>query len=100
MGKTFSVDPQGLNEAVKRLSDLSQRYAEISKQLMQRAETMGSAWDAPDNLAFVAQIQGLTDDLNMMAKKLQSDSEALAQQSQRYQQRMEENIAQVKKLSN
>jgi len=100
MGKQFSVDSQGLNEVAAKLSDFSQRYAEISKQLMQRAETMGSAWESPDNLAYVAQIQGLTDDLQRMSEKLQVDSETLMKQSQLYTQRMEDNISQVKKLAN
>lgn len=100
MGKIFTVDTQGINQAAATFADLSQRYAEIAKQLMQNAETMGAAWDAPDNLAFVAQIQGLTDDLQMMSKKLQTDSEALKKMSETYQKRMEENITQVKKLSN
>lgn len=100
MGKTFSVDPQVLDEAVVRLEEISRSYTDISKQLMEKAESMGAAWDAADNLAYVAQIQGLTDDLNNMAAKIQKVSEALGQQSANYKQHCEDNISQVKKLAN
>ena len=46
MGKTFTVDPQALSDAATKLSDISGNYTEISNQLMEKAQTMGTAWDA------------------------------------------------------
>ncbi len=100
MGKTFTVDPQALSDAATKLSDISGNYTEISNQLMEKAQTMGTAWDAEDNLAFVAQITGFCEDLKAMASKLMTASETVAQQSANYKTHCEDNIAQVKKLTN
>lgn len=100
MGKTFTVDPQALSDAATKLSDISGNYTEISNQLMEKAQTMGTAWDAEDNLAFVAQISGFCEELKAMASKLMTASETVAQQSANYKTHCEDNIAQVKKLTN
>ena len=100
MGKTFTVDPVVLTENSKKLADISNTYRDISAQLMEKAQTMGSAWDAEDNLAFVNQITGFCDDLKNMAQKLQTASETLAQQSTNYSTHRDDNSSQVKKLAN
>lgn len=100
MGKTFSVDPQALTDAATKLSDISGTYTDVSTQMMEKAQTMGAAWDAEDNLAFVTQITGFCDDLKSMASKLMTASETITQQNANYKGRCEDNIAQVKKLTN
>ncbi len=100
MGKTFTVDPQALTDAATKLTEISGNYKDISTQLMEKAQTMGAAWDAEDNLAFVGQISGFCDDLNNMAAKLKTASETVAQQSRNYKTHCEDNINQVKKLTN
>ncbi|MBR4626797.1 MAG: WXG100 family type VII secretion target [Ruminococcus sp.] len=100
MGKTFTVDPQVLSDTSKKLADVSTNYRDISTQLMEKAQTMGSAWDAEDNLAFVNQITGFCDDLKNMAQKLQTASETLAMQSNNYKTHCDDNSSQVKKLAN
>lgn len=100
MGKTFTVDPQALTDASSKLNDISGNYTDISAQLMEKAQTMGSAWDSEDNLAFVSQITGFCDDLKAMASKLTQASETVAAQSNNYKRHCEDNIAQVKKLTN
>lgn len=61
---------------------------------------MGSAWEGADNLAFVEQINGFTDELKMMASKLSTASQALEKQRANYVARQDNNITQVKKLIN
>lgn len=100
MGKTFTVDPQAVTDAATRLADISSSYTDISSQLMEKAQTMGAAWDSEDNLAFVNRISGFCDDLKNMAAKLMTASETLAKQSAQYSARCEDNIAQVNKLTN
>jgi hypothetical protein len=51
-------------------------------------------------LAFVNQISGLCDDLKSMSDKLLSASEVLKQMQINYENRLNDNTAQVKKLSN
>lgn len=100
MGKSFTVDPQALTDAAGKLSDISGTYTDLSTQLMEKAQTMGSAWDSEDNLAFVNQISGFCEDMKAMASKLMTASETVAQQSANYKKHCEDNIAQVKKLTN
>lgn len=100
MGKTFTVDDQALDNASTELDTISGNYTRISNQLMEKAQTMGAAWDSADNLAFVEQISGFCDDMQAMATKLKSASQTIAQQSKNYKTHREDNIAQVKKLQN
>ena len=101
MGKTISVASfDDMAKASKRLQALSETYTEIYTQLLQEANTMGTAWEGADNLAFVEQINGFTEELKAMAAKLMTASEALEQQRANYVARQEHNITQVKKLTN
>jgi uncharacterized protein YukE len=101
MGKTISVASfEDMAKASQRLQALSETYTEIYTQLMQEASTMGSAWEGADNIAFVEQITGFTEDLKMMAAKLSAASQALDKQRANYVARQDNNITQVKKLAN
>lgn len=101
MGKQFSITSlEEMAKAAKKLQALSETYTEIYTQLMQEANTMGAAWEGADNLAFVEQINGFTEDLKAMAAKLSNAGQTLDQQRANYAARMESNIAQVKKLVN
>lgn len=101
MGKQISVASfEEMKKAAQKLLELSETYTEIYSQLMQEASTMGAAWDGADNLAFVEQIQGFTEELKAMATKLSTAGQTLDQQRANYVERQEDNIAQVKKLTN
>ena len=101
MGKTFSVSSfEEMAKASANLKSLSETYTEIYTSLMQKASTMGAAWEGADNQAFVTQIEGFTDELKAMAEKLLTASEALDKQRANYVARQDDNIAQVQKLVN
>ena len=101
MGKTISVaSVEDMAKAAQKLQSLSENYTDIYTQLMQEANTMGTAWEGADNLAFVDQINGFTEELKMMATKLSTASQALDKQRANYVARQENNITQVKKLVN
>lgn len=100
MGKVIRVTPEELGKASQKMQNLSETYTEIYKQLLQEAGTMGAAWEGEDNLAFVEQINGFCEELNAMAAKLSTASQALEKQRVNYLTRQESNIAQVKKLVN
>lgn|SRR5699024_2195573 len=101
MGKSFSVASfEDMAKAAQKLQTLSETYTEIYTQLMQEANTMGTAWEGADNLAFVEQINGFTEDLKTMAAKLSAASQALEKQRANYVARQDSNITQVKKLAN
>lgn len=101
MGKTISVASfEDMAKASEKLQSLSESYTEIYTQLMQEANTMGTAWEGADNLAFVEQINGFTEELKSMASKLSTASQALERQRANYVARQDNNITQVKKLVN
>ena len=101
MGKTFSVASfDDMAKAAQKLQSLSESYTEIYTQLMQEANTMGVAWEGADNLAFVEQINGFTEELKAMAAKLSLASQSLDKQRANYVAQQENNITQVKKLVN
>lgn len=101
MGKTIGVASfEDMAKASKRLQSLSETYTEIYTQLMQEANTMGSAWDGADNQAFVSRINGFTEELKAMAAKLSTASQALDKQRANYVARQDNNITQVQRLVN
>ncbi len=101
MGKEIGVASfDDMAKASQKLQELSETYTDIYNQLMQKASTMGTAWDGADNLAFVEQINGFTEELKAMADKLSVASQALDQQRANYVQRQDDNIGAVKKLAN
>lgn len=101
MGKQISVTSfDDMASTAQKLEKYSESYTDIYTQLMQKANTMGAAWDSADNLAFVEQINGFTEKLKAMADKLLSDSQVLTQQKSNYVERQDDNIVQVKKLTN
>lgn len=101
MGKTISVASfEEMAKASRRLQELSEIYTDIYTQLLQDANTMGAAWEGADNLAFVEQINGFTEELKGMADKLSVAGQALDKQRANYVARQDSNITQVKKLIN
>lgn len=101
MGKIISVASfEDMAKASQRLQALSETYTEIYTQLMQEANTMGTAWEGADNLAFVERINGFTAELKNMADKLSLASQALEKQRANYVARQDNNITQVNKLVN
>jgi WXG100 family type VII secretion target len=100
MGKRIKVTPQELETASKKLTELSETYTGIYTQLMQAAGTMGEAWEGEDNLAFVDQINGFNEDLKNMADKLATAGQALEAQRANYVATQENNMVQVRKLTN
>lgn len=100
MGKVIRVTPEELETASTKLGEYSETYLQISNQLMMQAETMSQAWEGDDNIAFVNQIKGFTEELKMMSDKLKTASDVLLQQKNNYSTRQQNNIDQVKQLAN
>jgi WXG100 family type VII secretion target len=94
------VDPPEVHKASQKFSELSVDYTDVYKSLMNTASTMGEAWKAADNLAFVDQIRGFCDDLEYMVGRLLQASETLKQQAANYEATRDNNISNVKKLAN
>ena len=101
MGKNINVESfDEMAKASKKLQEISDSYTSISKQLMQEASTMGTAWEGSDNLAFVEKITGFTEELQAMAAALSNASQIIEQQRVNYVNRQDDNISAVGKLAN
>ena len=101
MGKTIMVTSfEDMAKAARKLETVSQTYTDIYKRLLGCADTMGSAWEGADNIAFVNQIKGCTDRLKMMAAMLSTAGQVIDKQRENLKARQESNIVQAKKLSN
>ena len=94
------VDPPELHKAAQKFVQLSEDYTTLYNRLLNTASTMGEAWKAEDNLAFVDQINGFCDDLKAMTEHLQQASQALEQQANNYETTRDNNVTGVKQLAN
>ena len=96
----FVVDPPELHKASQKFFQLSEDYTAVHNRLINTASTMGEAWKAADNLAFVEQINGFCEELKAMTKHLEQASQALEQQALNYETTRDGNITGVKQLIN
>lgn len=94
------VDPPELHKAASTFSQMASDYTSIYNRLINTASTMGEAWKAADNLAYVDQINGFCDDLKAMAQHLEQAAKAMEQQAQNYESTRDNNITGVKQLAN
>ena len=99
MGKVISVEPAQLTATGVKLEEYANSFEEIYKELLRQAETMGEAWQGADNLAYVEKIKGITTKMNAMVEKLKIAGTTLKQQAKNYDDKRNDNIAQVQKLS-
>ncbi|MDR1210348.1 MAG: WXG100 family type VII secretion target [Clostridiales bacterium] len=96
----FAVDPPELRKASGKFAQLAGDYASVHTRLINTASTMGDAWKAADNLAFVEQITGFCDDLKAMTSHLEQAAAALEQQAVNYETTRDNNISGSKQLVN
>ena len=97
---TFTVDPVELHAASAKFTSLSEEYTTVYQRLLNAASTMGNAWNAADNLAFVEQINGFCEELKAMAMHLEQAAEALTTQAKNYETVRDNNQTNVKQLAN
>ncbi|MFI3312541.1 MAG: WXG100 family type VII secretion target [Eubacteriales bacterium] len=96
----FVVDPPELHTAASKLVTYSEEYSSIYTRLITSATTMGEAWNAADNLAFVDQINGFCEELKAMVAHLEQAAQAMEQQATNYETARDTNITSVKQLAN
>ena len=101
MGKQIHVTSlEEMDRASKRLRSISESYTDIYGQLFKAANTMGAAWDGADNRAFVEQINGFSNDMQLMAGRLAAAGQAIERQRANYAARQEANMTAVRRLTN
>lgn len=94
------VDPPELHKAAQKFTQLAGEYNSVHSRLINTASTMGDAWKAADNLAFVEQINGFCDELKAMTEHLEQAAQALEQQATNYETTRDNNISGAKQLTN
>jgi len=94
------VDPPELHAASGTFQQLADEYTTVYTSLLNTASTMGTAWQAADNLAFVDQINGFCTSLNQMVMHLRQASDALKMQATNYEATRDGNKASVRTLAN
>ena len=94
------LSTEELEKASNSLKKISESYTEIYRKIFQEVDTMGEAWQGADNEAYVAQIKGFCEELKQMADKVLTASTTLKTQKDNYDNRQQENITAVKKLTN
>lgn len=96
----MTTDTGRMHSVSQQLTELAKEYTSVYTGLLNCAGTMGEAWKAPDNLAFVDQINGFLEELKAMTKHIEQAAQALDQQAKNYETTVEDNIVAVKKLAN
>ena len=96
----FTVDPPELITASQKFTSLANDYDSLYNKLINAASTMGEAWKAADNLAFVEQITGFCDDLKAMKEHLDQAAQALELQAKNYETTRDDNVTGVRQLTN
>ena len=96
----LNVDPPELHRASDTFKRLAGDYNTEYNNLLNIASTMGEAWKAADNLAFVDQINGFCDDLAAMVAHLNQASQALTMQAKNYENTRDHNVSSVRTLAN
>lgn len=94
------VDTDEMHKVSQSLVSMAEEYTSLYQSLMNKATTMGEAWKAPDNVAFVEQIQGFCEELQVMAKRIEQTGKTVEQQAKNYENTCETNVAGVKQLTN
>ena len=100
MGISLSVETQTLKDSATKINNYADTFENIYKSLLQQAENMGDAYQGDENIAYVEKIKELSTKLNGMTEHLRNASQTLNTQAQNYENRKNDNIAQIRKLSN
>lgn len=96
----MTTDTGEMHKASEKLTQQAEEYTSIYTRLLNTASTMGEAWKAPDNLAYVDQINGFLEELKAMTSHIDQSAQALNQQATNYEATVENNVVGVKKLVN
>ena len=100
MAKVIRVEPARLDAAAQKIDGQAAEYKKLYEQLYTEVESMSSAWQGADNLAFTSQIEGFRDDFNARYTLMTQYSEFLKNSAATYRETQSEVVSQAKKLVN
>lgn len=100
MSKSIRVEPARLEAAAGKIDNQAAEYKKLYEQLYTEVDSMSSAWQGADNLAFTSQIEGFRDDFNAMYTLMTQYAEFLKNSAASYRETQNEVVTQAKKLVN
>jgi len=100
MARNITVDPTKLDAAATAIDGQSADYEKTYRQLFTEVDSMATAWQGADNLAFTNQIKGFQDDFQAMVALLKQYSEFLKMSAKTYRETQNEVVNQARKLTN
>lgn len=100
MGSSILVDPSRLEAAANNMDSQIAEYKREYNQLFSEVDSMGSAWQGSDNLAFVNQINGFREEFDAMSNLMSEYSSFLKAASNTYNQSQSDVVNGARKLTN
>lgn len=98
--RKITVDPAILEGVATKISDYEQEYKRLYTLLNQDVESLQSAWQGKDNIAFTNRIKGFNDDFNHISMLLSQYQTYLKNTAMAYRQTQEQLISEVNRLAN
>ncbi|MBR0133372.1 MAG: WXG100 family type VII secretion target [Lachnospiraceae bacterium] len=98
--RTIIVDPAKLESTAGEIDTQAAEYKRLYEQLYSEVDSMASAWQGSDNLAFTSQIDGFREDFTAMYTLMTQYSEFLKNSAATYRSTQENVAASAKRLVN
>ncbi|MBQ7295941.1 MAG: WXG100 family type VII secretion target [Clostridia bacterium] len=99
MARKITVTPEFLTSASEKIETIAMDYQKVYMKLYTEIESMKSAWDGADNIAFTTQVQGFEDDFQLMYRLMLEYASFLRMSAKAYQQTQDDIVSAAGGLS-
>lgn len=100
MARSIIVEPQKLTTTATTINNQSSDYEKQYNLLFSNVDGLAAAWQGADNLAFVNQIKGFTDDFKQITALMRQYADFLNQSAKTYTNAQNDTISNAKRLTN
>ena len=94
----FQVELTELTGTANAIEGKAREYQQLYTQLYQAVDSMQSAWQGKDNVAFTTQIKGFKDDFERMKKLLMDFAELIKYANTEYKQALNDSANAAKSI--
>jgi len=95
----FQVELTALTGTAKTIEAQAREYQQLYTQLYQAVDSMSSAWQGKDNVAFTTQIKGFKDDFERMKQLLLEFAELIKYANTEYKQALSDSTAVARNIN-
>ena len=95
----FQVELTALTGTAKTIEAQAREYQQLYTQLYQAVDSMNSAWQGKDNVAFTTQIKGFKDDFERMKQLLLDFAELIKFANTEYKQALSDSTAVARNIN-